>query len=112
MASAPCLLSISWSLQRTENGDQPYWMIAVLGAHPQVCTAQEMKVFDLFTAPWERSWLQLGKLQEIAGGGPRGLRSVWTDDEFYARLGEIVTDVYGRVMATKPGACVMSMPLL
>ncbi|MEZ5934912.1 MAG: molybdopterin-dependent oxidoreductase [Alphaproteobacteria bacterium] len=32
MAAEPCLLSISWSLQRTENGDQPYWMIAVLGA--------------------------------------------------------------------------------
>jgi biotin/methionine sulfoxide reductase len=32
MAGEPCLLSISWSLQRTENGDQPYWMIAVLGA--------------------------------------------------------------------------------
>ncbi len=32
MAGEPCLLSISWSLQRTENGDQPYWMIAVLSA--------------------------------------------------------------------------------
>lgn len=32
MASEPCLMSISWSLQRTENGDQPYWMIAVLAA--------------------------------------------------------------------------------
>ncbi|MDX1514333.1 MAG: molybdopterin-dependent oxidoreductase [Gammaproteobacteria bacterium] len=32
MAKEPCLLSISWSLQRTENGDQPYWMIAILGA--------------------------------------------------------------------------------
>ena len=32
MASEPCLLSISWSLQRTEHGDQPYHMIAVLGA--------------------------------------------------------------------------------
>lgn len=32
MANEPCLLSISWSLQRTENGDQPYWMIGVLGA--------------------------------------------------------------------------------
>jgi biotin/methionine sulfoxide reductase len=32
MANEPCLLSISWSLQRTEHGDQPYWMIAVLGA--------------------------------------------------------------------------------
>ena len=32
MANEPCLLSISWSLQRTEHGDQPYWMIAVLSA--------------------------------------------------------------------------------
>ncbi|MGI9490430.1 MAG: molybdopterin-dependent oxidoreductase [Geminicoccaceae bacterium] len=32
MAGEPCLLSISWSLQRTENGDQPYWMLAVLSA--------------------------------------------------------------------------------
>jgi biotin/methionine sulfoxide reductase len=32
MAAEPCLLSISWSLQRTEHGDQPYWMIAVLAA--------------------------------------------------------------------------------
>lgn len=32
MASEPCLLSISWSLQRSEHGDQPYWMLTVLGA--------------------------------------------------------------------------------
>ncbi|MFK7963849.1 MAG: molybdopterin-dependent oxidoreductase [Burkholderiaceae bacterium] len=32
MAAEPCLMSISWSLQRTENGDQPYWMVAVLAA--------------------------------------------------------------------------------
>ena len=32
MAKEPCLLSISWSLQRTEHGDQPYWLITTLGA--------------------------------------------------------------------------------
>ncbi len=32
MASESCLLSISWSLQRTEHGDQPYWMVTVLSA--------------------------------------------------------------------------------
>jgi biotin/methionine sulfoxide reductase len=32
MANEPCLLSVSWSLQRTEHGDQPYWMLAVLAA--------------------------------------------------------------------------------
>ena len=32
MASEPTLLSISWSLQRTEHGEQPYWMISTLAA--------------------------------------------------------------------------------
>jgi biotin/methionine sulfoxide reductase len=32
MAAGPCLLSISWSLQRTEHGEQPYWMIGTLAA--------------------------------------------------------------------------------
>ncbi len=32
MARENCLLSISWSLQRTEHGDQPYWMITTLAA--------------------------------------------------------------------------------
>ena len=32
MAKEPCLLSISWSLQRAEHGEQPYWMISTLGA--------------------------------------------------------------------------------
>ncbi len=32
MASEPTLLSISWSLQRTEHGEQPYWMICTLAA--------------------------------------------------------------------------------
>ncbi|MFC1664636.1 molybdopterin-dependent oxidoreductase [Pseudomonadota bacterium] len=32
LASEPCLLSISWSLQRTEHGEQPYWMISTLAA--------------------------------------------------------------------------------
>lgn len=32
MAKEPCLLTMSWSLQRTEHGDQPYWMLGVLGA--------------------------------------------------------------------------------
>ena len=32
MATEPTLLSISWSLQRTEHGEQPYWMICTLAA--------------------------------------------------------------------------------
>lgn len=32
MAAARCLITISWSLQRAENGEQPYWMAAALAA--------------------------------------------------------------------------------
>lgn len=32
MAAAPCLIGISWSLQRAEHGEQPYWMATVLAA--------------------------------------------------------------------------------
>lgn len=32
MAGGRCLISVSWSLQRAENGEQPYWMATVLAA--------------------------------------------------------------------------------
>ncbi len=83
------------------------WIQAMIGAHPLICTAQELKVFDLFTGPWERSWNELDRLQRTAGGGPRGLRQVWSDEEFRCRLSGVLEDVYGRVLATKPGATVV-----
>lgn len=83
------------------------WLQAMIGAHPAVATASELKLFDLFTVPWERSWRQLEELQRSAGGGPRGLRSVWSDAEFRSRLIDVLHDVYGRVLASKPGAHVV-----
>lgn len=83
------------------------WLQAMLAAHPMVCTAQELKVFDLFTGPWERSWQELVELQRTAGGGPRGLRGVWSDDEFDAILAEFLQRVYARVLARKAGARVI-----
>ncbi len=32
MAATRCLISVSWSLQRGDHGEQPYWMAAVLAA--------------------------------------------------------------------------------
>lgn len=32
MAGQRCLISVGWSLQRAENGEQPYWMATVLAA--------------------------------------------------------------------------------
>jgi hypothetical protein len=83
------------------------WLQAMLGAHPLICTAQELKIFDLFTEPWERSWQRLIDLQRAAGGGPRGLRIVWSDEEFRAVLDELLQRIYGRVLAGKPGATVV-----
>ncbi|HUF70201.1 MAG TPA: sulfotransferase [Longimicrobiales bacterium] len=83
------------------------WLQAMVGAHPRVCTAQELKVFDLFTAPWEHSWQRLIDLQQSAGGGPRGLRIVWSDEEFYRVLSDLLKDIYGRVLQSKPGADVV-----
>jgi hypothetical protein len=83
------------------------WLQAMVGAHPLVCTAHELKVFDLFTGPWEHSWQKLIDLQRTAGGGPRGLRIVWSDDEFYGFLSDLLSDIYGRVLASKPGATVV-----
>jgi Sulfotransferase family len=83
------------------------WLQALIGAHPQVSTTQELKLFDLFTGPWEHSWRQLVELQRSAGGGPRGLRVVWSDDEFRGLLESVVKDVHARVLARKPGATVV-----
>lgn len=83
------------------------WLQAMIGAHPAIATAPELKLFDLFTVPWEQSWRQLDELQRSAGGGPRGLRSVWSDADFHRRLIDVMRDVYGRVLAAKPGARVV-----
>lgn len=83
------------------------WLQAMLGAHPLIGTVQELKLFDLFTGPWDHSWRELEELRRTAGGGPRGLRQIWTDDEFHQRLVALLDDVYGRVLAAKPGATVV-----
>jgi hypothetical protein len=50
------------------------WLQAMIGAHPSICTTDELKLFNLFTGPWEESWELLLKLQKTEGAGPRGSR--------------------------------------
>ena len=83
------------------------WLQAMIGAHPLVCTSDELKVFDLFTGPWENSWELLIQLQKTGGGGPRGLRTIWSDDEFYRFLRAFLERLYRRVLAKKPNAAVI-----
>jgi hypothetical protein len=83
------------------------WLQAMIGAHPGICTSDELKLFNLFTGPWEDSWQLLLRLQQAEGGGARGLRAVWSDDEFYQFLTVFLHQVYTRVLATKPGAVVV-----
>jgi hypothetical protein len=83
------------------------WLQAMLGEHPRVATLHELKLFDLFTGRWQQSWQQLADLERVEGGGRRGLRRLWSDDEFEAFLTKIVADVHESVRATKPGASVV-----
>jgi len=83
------------------------WLQAMLGAHPEVGTSHELKLFDLFTEPWARSWQKLIDIQRSEGGGRRGLRIVWSDEEFRAFLGDFVRNIHSRVLATKPGATIV-----
>lgn len=80
------------------------WLHAMLGAHPEIATTHELKLFDLFTGPWAEAWQRLIDLQQDAGGGPRGLRLVWSDEEFLDVMRRVVADVHGRVLSTRPGA--------
>lgn len=83
------------------------WLQAMIGSHPAVCTLDELKLFDLFTGPWEKSWKHLIELQKTAGGGRRGLSILWAENEFYDFLREFLERVYSSVLATKPDATII-----
>jgi hypothetical protein len=84
------------------------WLQTMVAAHPSICsTIDELKLFDLFTAPLEKSWNSLVSIQKEAGGGPLGLTAVWTESEFYDFLEEFAGRVYSRVVAMKPEATVL-----
>ena len=84
------------------------WLQAMVAAHELVCsTIDELKLFDFFTVPLERGWKDLVSLQVATGGDPNGLAAIWTEDEFYQFLREIVERVYTQVLANKPDATVL-----
>ena len=84
------------------------WLQAMVAAHESVCsTIDELKLFDFFTVPLEQSWKYLGGLQVATGGDPNGLAAMWTEEEFYQFLSEIVGRVYTQVLAKKPEATVL-----
>lgn len=84
------------------------WLQTMVAAHPLVCsTIDELKLFDFFTGPWEKSWNLLVLGQKVAGGGPLGLTAVWTENEFYDFLKEFAGRVYAQILAMKPEATVL-----
>jgi LPS sulfotransferase NodH len=84
------------------------WLQAMLAAHESVCsTIDELKLFDFFTVPLERGWKSLVGLQTATGGDPNGLTAVWTEDEFYQFLSELVGRIYTQVLAKMPDATVL-----
>ena len=84
------------------------WLQAMVGAHPLICTTDELKLFDFFTGPWAKSWESLLRLQNDGRGARRhGLTGVWSEDEFRHFLREFLERVYTRVLERKPEAIVI-----
>ena len=84
------------------------WLQAMVGAHPSICTTDELKIFDFFTGPWAKSWENLLKLQKDGRGARRhGLTGVWSEDEFRQFLREFLERVYSRILERKPEAIVI-----
>jgi LPS sulfotransferase NodH len=84
------------------------WLQAMVGAHPLICTTDELKLFDFFTGPWAKSWESLLRLQKDGRGARRhGLTGVWSEDEFRHFLREFLERVYTRVLERKPEAMVI-----
>ena len=51
------------------------WLQSMLEAHPSICsTTFELKLFDFFTGPWEKSWERLIVVQRAGGSDACGLR--------------------------------------
>jgi hypothetical protein len=84
------------------------WLQAMLGAHPLICTTDELKLFDFFTGPWAKSWDYLIELQQDVHGARRhGLTALWSKDEFWRFLREFLERIYTLVLKRKPEAAVI-----
>jgi hypothetical protein len=69
------------------------WLQAMVGAHADVCTAGELKIFELFTRTWEDSWNTLiGAVRE-----DRGIRRFLQWEDLRAHMISLAETVFERM---------------
>jgi len=80
------------------------WLQAMMGAHPELCTTGELKLFDFFTGPWAEAWRTLEALDETDPSRKHGLTMYWSRPQFYAFMREFLDRVYAIVVQQNPRA--------
>lgn len=81
----------------------------LLGAHPEIVTAQETDFFSRYLASWEAIWhaeLQ-GDSQEWMSRRHKGLSAVLTREDFDALMRDSAERVLAATLSLKPGASVL-----
>ena len=83
------------------------WLQQLLGAHPEIGTPQETDLLDRYVGSWLASWRRQLVGSEGSGRRARGLPTVLTEEQFLSILRGFLAEVYGTVLAHKPGSHVV-----
>lgn len=69
------------------------WLQTMLGAHPEICTAGEMKLFHMFTSRWEEAWDTI----ESFVGADSGVRRFMSREDIDRHARSLIETLYTRV---------------
>lgn len=79
------------------------WLQLMIGAHSQVSTAAELRIFNAYLHRWIRAWEE--ESNNIQKGTIfQGLPMLISAEELYDFLKSFLEFIYGRVLATNPEA--------
>lgn len=73
------------------------WLQAMLAAHSDVASSDELNVFNSYVKPALRAWEHQ---KTVLDGHTIGLPVVWSDDDFYTFWHSFLNDVYTRALGT------------
>ena len=79
------------------------WLHLMLGAHPEIVTGQQCRLFERYCLPiyqrYQQEWREAQRDQRV-----HGLASYLTEEEVIAVIREFARTVFGKVEPLKPGA--------
>ncbi len=80
------------------------WLQQMLGAHPNIVTAQETDLFSGYIESMRRLWSNQTRetKEEWLKIRYKGLPAVLTEDEFQVVISNVISEVYGKIRDLKP----------